>query len=90
MSVACGSNCQILRAEHDNCEHDILSESAESGIHTFEEIFEPFNCNSLLIDESVTAQLICTEDHDSGAILVTSQVSVFPVALLGVALLTNQ
>lgn len=92
-SATCGSNYQILRAEHDNCEHDTLSEAAESGIHNFEEICEPFNCNSLLTDESVAAQLICIEEHeehDSGANLFTSQVSGVFVALLGFALLVNE
>eukprot|EP00555_Chaetoceros_dichaeta_P002495 CAMPEP_0198251970 /NCGR_PEP_ID=MMETSP1447-20131203/2621_1 /TAXON_ID=420782 /ORGANISM="Chaetoceros dichaeta, Strain CCMP1751" /LENGTH=233 /DNA_ID=CAMNT_0043937107 /DNA_START=129 /DNA_END=830 /DNA_ORIENTATION=- len=89
MSSVCGTNYQILRTEHDNCDHDSLSESAETGIHDFEEICEPFNCNSLLEDKSVNEQLICTEEEKKESNAVASQVSGFLIAFSGVALLAN-
>merc|ERR1712087_468878 len=82
-STICTENYQILRAEHDNCDHDTLSEVADSGIHSFEEICEAQNCNSMMTDEEVTQELFCSkeiaEDEDSSA----SRVSTFLVALTG-------
>jgi len=89
----CGENYQILRTEHDNCEHDTLSESAETGIHDFENVCGKFNCNSLLTDSSVAEQLVCTEEMkmklDDGSNAVAAKVSGFLAALSGVALLVN-
>jgi hypothetical protein len=87
-SSTCGSNYQILRAEHDNCDEGTVSESAETGLHALEEICEAFNCNSLLTDGRVAEQLICTSTSSptsSGAV-VASRVSGV-VALTGIALL---
>jgi hypothetical protein len=83
-SSTCASNYQILRSEHDNCDDGTISESAETGIHDFEEICKPFNCNSLLTDARMAEQLICTEEESNA--VVASRVSGLLVALSGIAL----
>jgi hypothetical protein len=83
-SSTCGKNYQILRAEHDNCDDGTISESAETGIHDLEEICEPFNCNSLLTNERMAEQLICTEESNA---VIASRVSGLLIALSGIALL---
>jgi hypothetical protein len=83
-SSTCANNYQILRSEHDNCDDGTISESAETGIHDLEEICEAFNCNSLLTDQRVTEQLICTEESNA---VVASRVSGLLVALSGISLL---
>jgi hypothetical protein len=84
-SSTCGSNYQILRSEHDNCDDGTISESSETGMHSVEEICEAFSCNSLLTAQSVTEQLICTEEEESNAV-VASRVSGLLVTLSGIAL----
>eukprot|EP00586_Coscinodiscus_wailesii_P017503 CAMPEP_0172499884 /NCGR_PEP_ID=MMETSP1066-20121228/132188_1 /TAXON_ID=671091 /ORGANISM="Coscinodiscus wailesii, Strain CCMP2513" /LENGTH=238 /DNA_ID=CAMNT_0013273869 /DNA_START=149 /DNA_END=865 /DNA_ORIENTATION=+ len=92
----CASNYYVLRSEHDNCEHDTLEESAENGIHNFEEVCESNNCNSLLSEEDVRNQLICRSDDahvdaessDAGAI--ASRVYGFFVVSFGFFLLATQ
>lgn len=64
-TTVCVSNYQILRAEHDLCDHDTLSESSETGIHDFEEICEAFNCNVLTTESLIAAQLVCVKDETS-------------------------
>jgi hypothetical protein len=87
-SSTCGSNYQILRTEHDNCDDGTISESAETGIHDLEEICEPFNCNSLLTEERMTEQLICAEkSNEKSNAVVASRVYGLLVTLLGIALL---
>lgn len=61
-STMCADNYRILRAEHDACEGEVLTTTAENGLHDHEEICEPYNCNILTTPEDVAAQLVCTED----------------------------
>jgi hypothetical protein len=88
-SSTCGINYQILRSEHDNCEDGTISQSAETGIHDLEEMCVAFNCNSLLTNERIADQLICTphEDTTPSHAVVSSRVYGLLVALSGIALL---
>mmetsp|Transcript_3906 Transcript_3906/g.6532 ORF Transcript_3906/g.6532 Transcript_3906/m.6532 type:complete len:237 (-) Transcript_3906:86-796(-) len=92
-STACGANYKILRTEHDNCPEGSISDSAETGIHDFEEICEPYNCNSLFTAEDETEQLICNPKDTPPSPAPTSDASVaslvagFLVATTGTALL---
>ena len=62
----CASNYQILRAEHDLCDHDTLSDSSETGLHEFEDICGAFGCNIMADESLIAAQLVCVEDKPSG------------------------
>jgi hypothetical protein len=90
-SSTCGNNYQILRSEHDNCDDGTVSESAESGFHDLEESCEAFNCNSLLTDQRVTEQLVCSEEsnptEESNAVVASPRVFGIFVAISGIALL---
>merc|ERR1711992_495525 len=46
----CATNFRILRTEHDNCDNHPMSESAEKGLHSYEEKCEEQNCNLLSED----------------------------------------
>ena len=79
----CASNYQILRAEHDLCDHDKLSESSETGIHDFEEICAAFGCNVLTDESLIAAQLVCITDESSGC------TSSYPVEMLATTMMTG-
>jgi len=87
----CKDNYQILRSEHDNCDHDTLDVSAETGLHSYEDVCEAQNCNSLKTDAEVDAQLVCVEEIETmpveSAGVVSSQVSGFLAVAYGIALL---
>lgn len=65
-STTCDSNCaenyRILRAVHDTCDHDALSQEAEEGIHDVELACAMHNCNTGT-DDSLT----CDEEPHSSA-----------------------
>lgn len=64
-SALCSSSYKTLKAVHDLCEEDTLSEEAELGFHDLEEACEAENCN--VGDAALEMeQLICTEDHEDG------------------------
>lgn len=88
-STICAENYRILRSEHDKCDHDTLSKSAESGIHDFEEICESNNCNSLLTDEDVIQELFCSMYVPTESSAHTSGVSGFLVVLAVITFLAN-
>ena len=62
---SCRDNYQTLRIVHDGCDHEVLSEDAERGIHDFEGPCAAVVCNTLSSAEESGAQLVCNED--SGA-----------------------
>ena len=53
-----------MRATHDNCDEDDLTQEAEEGLHDLEEVCEAINCNSGSKDVD---PFVCVEDDDSGA-----------------------
>lgn len=55
--ATCKENYFTLVSVHDSCDHDILSQEAEEGLHDLEEACGQFVCNS-----GVTDQLICDEE----------------------------
>ena len=74
----CKDDYFTLRATHDNCDEDDLSQEAEEGLHDLEEICEALNCNTGSKDVD---PFVCVEDDhddhdDSGA----------PVAAFGAVL----
>lgn len=59
----CKADYFTLRATHDNCDHEDLSQEAEEGLHDLEESCEALNCNSGSADSDPT---VCDDhDHDS-------------------------
>ena len=62
-----------MRATHDNCDEDDLSQEAEEGLHDLEDVCGALNCNTGSKDVD---PFVCVEDDDSGA----------PVAAFGTVL----
>lgn len=82
----CATNYRILRAEHDLCDEDTLSQNAETGIHDYEKICEDFNCNVLTDESLIEAQLICREEDqtvkDDGSAAAATTATGFTLLML--------
>mmetsp|Transcript_51944 Transcript_51944/g.62458 ORF Transcript_51944/g.62458 Transcript_51944/m.62458 type:complete len:233 (+) Transcript_51944:92-790(+) len=86
----CASNYHILRSEHDNCPEETLTEDSQTGLHTYEDICAAQNCNSLLTDEAVKSQLVCTpvdaEIVETSAAMTASKITASLVVIFGFGL----
>ncbi|KAL7526400.1 hypothetical protein ACHAWF_001750 [Thalassiosira exigua] len=79
----------VLRATHDVCLHDTLSEAAEKGLHDLEgPCGERHRCN---VEGAVKGELTCEEGEagaeGSGGASATAGVAGAAVALIGAALI---
>eukprot|EP00565_Helicotheca_tamesis_P002555 CAMPEP_0185726964 /NCGR_PEP_ID=MMETSP1171-20130828/2782_1 /TAXON_ID=374046 /ORGANISM="Helicotheca tamensis, Strain CCMP826" /LENGTH=239 /DNA_ID=CAMNT_0028395415 /DNA_START=747 /DNA_END=1466 /DNA_ORIENTATION=- len=80
----CKENFHILRAVHDDCDHDSLSQAAEEGIHDLEESCAAQACNP----ESSLArdQLVCDDpDVMSAAASISAELVTAAVAMIAAA-----
>lgn len=59
--ATCKDNYFTLRVVHDTCDHDVLSQEAEEGIHDLED-----SCAELVCNTGITDQLECDEEHEHG------------------------
>jgi len=60
-SSACADAFQIIRAYHDGCDEDSISQEIEEALHDFEDICSANDCNV----ERTTDPLICYDDDDN-------------------------
>ena len=60
-SEECIKHYLILKTVHDTCDHDVLTQAAEEGLHDLE-----VPCAAHVCDTGVSDQLVCDdhEDHD--------------------------
>ena len=58
-SDECKNAFFTLSTVHDNCDHDVISQAAEEGLHDLEE-----SCPQHVCDTGVEDQLVCDEDHE--------------------------
>jgi len=56
----CRADYITLRTVHDSCDHDVLSQDSEEGLHDFEKSCFTVLCNTLTSDADDAAQLECT------------------------------
>ncbi len=61
----CAENYRIIRAYHDTCDEDDITEDIEEAIHDFEEVCEDQGCNTGTPADDA-AQTVCRENPLAG------------------------